>query len=122
MTTFTPVEIRHVRPGRGLAGDKRSQVDRILIEIADSFEAVWRERADLADRVERLDEDLVRYRELDQLLRTTLVSAERAAHEVKDHAKREAETIVAEARVEAREITRRAHAERDSLLADARRI
>jgi cell division initiation protein len=119
---FTPVEIRHVRLGRGVAGYKRHPVDRLLTEVADSFEAVWRERADLTEKVERLEEDLVRYRELDQLLRTTLVSAERAAHQVKDQAKREAETIVAEARVEAREITRRAQAERDVLMADARRI
>jgi cell division initiation protein len=120
--SFTPVEIRHVRLGRGMAGYKRAPVDRLLTEIADSFEAVWRERADLAEKVERLEEDLVRHRELDQLLRTTLVSAERAAHQVKDQANREAETILAEARVEAREITRQAHAERETLLADARRI
>jgi cell division initiation protein len=119
---FTPVEIRHVRLGRGVAGYKRHPVDRLLAEVADSFETVWRERADLAEKVERLEEDLVRYRELDQLLRTTLVSAERAAHEVKDQAQREADTILGEARVEARDITRRAEAERDLLLADARRI
>ena len=44
-----------------------------------SFEDVWRERADLADKVEQLEDDLVRYRELEGLLRTTLVSAEKAA-------------------------------------------
>jgi cell division initiation protein len=119
---FTPVEVRHVRLGRGFAGYKRRPVDRLLTEIADSFEAVWRERADVTEKLERSEEELVRYRELDQLLRTTLVSAERAAHEVRDQAKREADTIVAEARVEAREITRRAHNERDGLLADSRRI
>jgi cell division initiation protein len=119
---FTPVEIRHVRPRRGIAGYRRRPVDNLLSEIADSFEAVWRERADLVEHVERLEEELVRYRELDQLLRTTLVSAERAAHQVQDQAKRESDTILAEARVEAREIMRSAHAERDALLAEARRI
>jgi cell division initiation protein len=121
---FTPVEIRHVQLKRGPRprGYKRDHVDRLLGDIADSFEAVWRERADLGDRAERLEEELVRYRELDQLLRTTLVSAERAAHQVKDQAKREADTILAEARVEAREIARQALNERDALLAEARRI
>src|SRR4051794_35810448 len=119
---FTPVEIRHVRLGRGVMGYKRHPVDGLLTEVADSFETVWRERADLTEKVERLEEDLVRSGEPDQLLRTTLVGAERAAHEVKDQASREAETIVAEARVEAREITRGAQAERDALPADARRI
>ena len=103
---YTPVEIRHVKLKRGLLGYGRKHVDRLLDEIADSFETVWRERADHADKVEQLETDLVRYRELETLLRTTLVSAERAAHELKDQAKREADTIVAEAQAEARTITR----------------
>jgi cell division initiation protein len=120
---FTPVEIRHVRPARSFVrGYHRGSVDRLLTEIADSFEHVWRERADLADRVERLEDDLVRYRELDQLLRTTLVSAERAAHEVKHQAKREAETILGEARLEARSLVREAASERETLVAEARRV
>lgn len=120
---FTPVEIRHVKPSRSLVrGYDRGTVDRLLTEIADSFETVWRERADLSDKVERMEEEIVRYRELDSLLRTTLVTAERAAHEVKDHAKREAETMLGEARAEARAIVREAASERDALLAEARRI
>src|SRR5581483_6430418 len=118
---YTPVEIRHVRLRRGVVGYRRRAVDGLLAEVSDSYEDVWRERADLADRVEHLEAELVRYRELEQLLRTTLVSAERAAHALKDAAKREAETILAEARTEAREITRHARAERDHLALETRR-
>src|SRR6266516_1808616 len=98
---YTPVEIRHVRLQHGLLGFRRAPVERLLAEVADSFEEVWRERADLAARVETLEADIARYKELEQLLRATLVSAERAAHELRDQAKREAETIVAEAHAEA---------------------
>jgi cell division initiation protein len=119
---LTPVEIRHIRLGRRLVGYPRPAVERLLDEIADSFEDVWRDRADLADKVEQLEGDLVRYRELETLLRTTLVSAERAAHELKDQAKREAELIVGEAHSEARSITREAAAERERLLAESRRV
>jgi cell division initiation protein len=119
---YTPVEIRHVRLRRGVIGYGRRAVDRLLAEVTDSYEDVWRERADLADRVEHLETELVRYRELEQLLRTTLVSAERAAHELKDAAKREAETILTEARAEARSITRTARAQREELAGEARRI
>jgi cell division initiation protein len=119
---LTPVEIRHIGFGRGILGYKRQAVDRTLTEIADSFEDVWRDRADLADKVEQLEHDLVRYRELETLLRTTLVSAERAAHELRDQAKREAALIVGEAQAEAREITRGARAELERLDAESRRI
>jgi cell division initiation protein len=119
---LTPVEIRHIGLGRGLLGYRRSTTDRLLEEIAESFEDVWRDRADLAERVEQLEADLVRYRELETLLRTTLVSAERAAGELKEQAKREADLIVGEAEAEGRAITRRARAERDRLAADSQRV
>ncbi|HEX7525472.1 MAG TPA: DivIVA domain-containing protein, partial [Gaiellaceae bacterium] len=99
---LTPVEIRHMTPGTGLFGYKRAAMDRLLDEIAASFEDVWRERADLADKIEQLETDLVRYRELEALLRTTLVSAERSSAEMKEQARREADLILAEAHAEAR--------------------
>jgi cell division initiation protein len=119
---LTPVEIRHVTIGRGLLGYRRSATDRLLDEIVESFEDVWRDRADLAERVEQLESDLVRYRELETLLRTTLVSAERAAGDLREQAQREAELIVSEAHGEARAITRRARAERDQLATDSHRV
>jgi cell division initiation protein len=119
---LTPVEIRHISLTRTLFGYRRGPTDRLLEEIAESFEDVWRDRADLAERVEQLENDLVRYRELETLLRTTLVSAERAAGELKEQAKREADLIVSEAEAEGRSITRRARAERDQLAADAQRM
>jgi cell division initiation protein len=120
--TITPVELHHIRLKRGLLGYRRGPVDELIIEIADSFEEVWRQRADYADRIEQLESELSRHRDLESLLRTTLVSAERSAHELKDQAKREAELVVGEAHAEAREVTRAAAAERERLLAGARKV
>lgn len=119
---YTPVEIRHVRLRRSLLGYGRRAVDRLLGDIVDSFEAVWRERADLADRAELLEADLARYREHEQLLHTALVSAERAAAELKEQARREVDVLLEEARSEARSVTREARAERELLVAETRRI
>ena len=119
---LTPVEIRHVKLGRGLLGYRRGPADSVLEEIASSFEEVWRDRADLADKVEQLESDLERFRELEALLRTTLVSAERTAAELKTQAMREAELIVDEARAESRSIVRQAAADNERLEADSARI
>lgn len=119
---LTPVEIRHMNPGRRLFGYSRAATDRLLDEIVASFEDVWRERADLADKVEQLEADLVRYRELESLLRTTLVSAERASAELKEQARREADLILTEAHAEARAVQRRALAENERLGAESRQI
>jgi cell division initiation protein len=121
--TLTPVEIRHLEPSKALVrGYDRNAVDRLFDEIAASFEDVWRERADLADKVEQLENDLVRYREIEGLLRTTLVSAEKAAVTLKEHARKEADLIIEEARSEARSITRHARADHDRLLGEVRRM
>src|SRR5262245_12779639 len=119
---LTPVEIRHVKLERGLRGYSRSATDRLLEEIVVSFEEVWRERADLQDKVERLESDLARYRDLETLLRKALVSAERSAQDLKDQARREADVLLSEAHAEARLIKQRAFAEREHLRGEASRI
>jgi cell division initiation protein len=121
--TLTPVEIRHLKPAKSIIGGyQRTAVDALLDEIVASFEDVWRGRADLADKVDQLESDLVRYRELESLLRTTLVSAEKAAVTLKEQAGREADLIIEEARSEARAITRTARADHDRLLTEVRRM
>ncbi|TML94240.1 MAG: DivIVA domain-containing protein [Actinobacteria bacterium] len=121
--TLTPVEIKHLKPGKSLVGGySRAGIDALLDEVAASFEDVWRERADLADKVEQLEADLVRYRELESLLRTTLVSAEKAAVTLKEQARKEGDLILEEARSEARSITRNARADHDRLLTEIRRM
>jgi cell division initiation protein len=120
---LTPVEIRHLSPPRTtFRGYKAADTDRLLEEIAVSFEDVWRERADLADKVEQLEADLVRFRELESLLRTTLVSAEQASAEMQAQARREAELILGEARAEARKVQRGALAENERLRRESRRM
>jgi cell division initiation protein len=119
---LTPVEIRHVKLGKGFWGYSRSSTDRLLEEIVMSFEEVWRERADLEDKLERQDSEITRHRDLETLLRKTLVSAERSAQELKDHARREADVLLTEAHAEARLIKQRSFAEREHLRGEASRI
>jgi cell division initiation protein len=120
---LTPVEIRHVQLRRAwFLGYRRGIVERLLSEIADSFEEVWRERADLADRLEELEAEAAKHRELEALLRSTLISAERAAQDMKEQARRESDLIVQEAHAESRRVSRTAAAEKQRLEEDIRRI
>lgn len=120
---LTPVEIRHVALRRAwLRGYRRAGVDQLLEEIADSFEEVWRERADLSDRLEELEAEAAKHRELEALLRSTLVSAERASQDMKEQARRESDLIVQEAHAEARRIAREAAAEKRRLEEDTVKI
>ena len=97
-------------------------LERVLEDVADSFESVWRERGSLAERVEVLELELARHVELETLLRSTLVSAERAAQDLKEQARREADLIVSEANGEARRVLRDAITEKERVLGDTRRV
>lgn len=119
---ISPVEIRHIEFKRRLFGYDRAGVDRALQDVAASFEGVWRERADLADRVDALEDEVARHREMEQLLRSTLVSAERAAQEVKERAQKQADLIVEEAHARARSVHREAIVDKQRLVDEARRI
>ena len=120
---LTPVEIRHIDLRRAwLRGYRKPGVDALLTEIADSFEEVWRERADLSDRLDELESEAAKHRELEALLRSTLVSAERAAQDMKEQARRESDLIVQEAHAESRRVTREAAAEKRRLEEDMVKI
>jgi cell division initiation protein len=105
--SYSPVEIRHVHLRRSLFGYRRGAVDTVLAEIASSYESVWQERMDLTDRVDELEREISRHREVEELMRTTLLTAG---------------TIVEEAHREARTITNDARREREILLVAARRV
>ena len=119
---LTPVEIRHIQLKRGLFGYRKASVHRMMDDIADSFENVWRERSQLVERVEELETEVTRHVELEGLLRSTLVSAERASQDLKEAARREADVIVTEANAEARKVMRDAITEKESLMGDVRRV
>jgi cell division initiation protein len=120
--SVSPVEIRHVTLPRGLAGYRRRAVDGLLEDIRLSYEDVWRERADAREDIDRLESELARYKELEVLLRNALVSAERSADELRAQARREADLILEEARVKAREIASAAEGERERVRAEIRRL
>jgi cell division initiation protein len=120
--TLTPVEIRHVGLGRRPFGYDRGATDDLLARIVESYEDTWRERADLREEIERLEGEIARFKELEVLLRNTLVSAERSADDIRTQARREADLILEEARAKARETTVSAETERERIKAEIRRL
>jgi cell division initiation protein len=120
---YTPVELRHVQITRTmLGGYRRKETDQLLEDVADSFEDVWRDRGELTDKLEDVEKRFNELKQRETLLASTLVSAERAADDAKEAAKREADVIIAEAYQEARSVTRSAQGERDRLFGEVRRI
>ena len=87
-----------------------------------AYETVWRERADLDDRVHELEQKLEPSPRPKQAMRNALVTAERVADEMRAQASRDAELIVREAEVRAREILHEAYAEREQVRREIERL
>jgi len=119
---ITPVEVRHAQLARSLFGYSRTATDNLLEAIAQSYEQTWWERADLRDEVERLQAELARFRDMERLLRDTMMSAEKAAEDVRSQARREYDLLLQEARLKAREIVMEAEAEREKVRSEIRSL
>jgi len=120
--TYTPVELRHVHVRRGVLGYRRRSVEKLLDEVAESFETVWRDRGELADKVEALEDQLGDLKAREQLLIETLAAAEQVASDLREQAKREAESILDDAHRQARAVWLSAQGERERLFAETKRI
>ncbi|MGI9116628.1 MAG: DivIVA domain-containing protein, partial [Gaiellales bacterium] len=119
---ITPAEIRHTPLRRGLFGYKRPDVDDMLDEVVDAYQELWQERVDLRDRLEEMEREVKRVKDMEDLLRRTLVSAEKNAADQKEAARRDAAQNIREAEQEAREILGEAHHQRAAVWRDAQAI
>ncbi len=119
---ITPAEVRHTPLRRGLFGYRRPDVDDMVEQLADAYQELWQERVDLRDRIESLEDEAKRYREMEDLLRRTLVSAEKHAADQKEAARQESAQIVREAEQEAREVLGEAHHQRAAVWRDTQQV
>jgi cell division septum initiation protein DivIVA len=99
------------RPARALVGYRREHVERLLAEARAGIAAVNTQKAELSERIERLEADLALRRELAPLLQSTLISAERAADTIRQRARAETDHLLDEAHANARRLTAMARAE-----------
>lgn len=106
MTTpvrLTPIDIKNKRFRRALRGYRPNEVDEFLSEVGDDYEAVVVENARLREQVAQMQQELERYRAIEEAMKEALVLAQRTADELRATAHREAEVIRAQAELQARQ-------------------
>ncbi len=107
---LTPVEIENkVFKSGGLGYDKKD-VDVFMREVADSYSEVYKEKLELEDKMNVLNEALGRYKSIEKTMQKALILAEKTAEEEK-----------AAALVNARQIENDAVFKAQNILSDARR-
>lgn len=93
----TPLDLRQQRFKTVMRGYDRGEVQAFLLEAADDYETALRENERLRQDIAKLDAVLGEHRGQERNLRNTLLTAQRLADEIKEHAQQEAALIVREA-------------------------
>lgn len=93
----TPLDLRQQRFQTVMRGYDRGEVQAFLLEAADDYENALRENDKLHQDVAKLDAVLGEHRGQERNLRNTLLTAQKLADEIKEHAQAESALIVREA-------------------------
>lgn len=108
---ITPLEIRKQEFRKALRGYDQHEVRSFLEMVSTELENVLRENASLGERVKDLDGKIEDYRRMEKILQDTLTTTQKAADELKSGAKKEAEIIIANARVEVQKYLKESQSE-----------
>jgi cell division initiation protein len=112
---LTPLDIRHKEFKRGMRGYADVEVDEFLDEVADEYERLFKENIDLGERVETLEGQVGGYKRIEDTLQKTLVSAQASAEELKLNATKEAQLILHEAEIKARQLVNDSYTEKQAI-------
>ena len=93
----TPLDLRQQRFKTVMRGYDRGEVQAFLLEAADDYENALRENDKLRQDVTKLDAVLAEHRGQERNLRNTLLTAQKHADDIKEHAQTEAGLIMREA-------------------------
>jgi cell division initiation protein len=112
---LTPLDIRHKEFKRGMRGYADVEVDEFLDQIADEYERLFKENIDLQDRLESLEEKVAGYKRIEDTLQKTLINAQASAEEQKQNATKQAQLILQDAELKARQMVNEAYSERQAI-------
>lgn len=115
---ITPLDIQQQRFRTAWRGLDRAEVDAFLNLVASEVEALVRENHDLKEELRRARNVLDQFREREQALKETMITAQKITDDIKHAARKDAELVVSQAELEADKILQNAHTRLTSIIDD----
>ena len=101
---LTPLDIENKKFSKQMmSGYSVDEVDEFLDEITADYEKLYKESAEAKNKIEDMQEDMAKYKNIENTLNNTLIMAQTAADDVKNLAKQQAEAILHEAQANAKQ-------------------
>ncbi len=95
--TVSPIDMRQARFATAMRGFDRREVTAFLEEAATDYEGAMRENDRLRQEIVKLEAALNQFRELEGSLKSTLMSTQKVADDMRENAVQESGRIVSEA-------------------------
>jgi cell division initiation protein len=115
ITKVMPLDFRQQRFKTAFRGYDRTEVVAFLTEAADDYEQALRELDRFRQDLTRVEALLTEHRDRDANLRNTLMTAQKLADDIREHAQTEARTIVREAEARSDLLLQKAQARLDDI-------
>ncbi|AUN15437.1 cell-division initiation protein DivIVA [[Clostridium] sordellii] len=106
---LTPVEIENKEFKKGIRGYREDEVDEFLDIVKEDFENLYRENADLKEKIRMYNDQINKYENIEETLKATLITAQTAAEDTCSAAHKKAKIIVEEAELRSRQIIEQAN-------------
>ena len=119
---LTPQEIIEQEFSAKFKGFDKEEVKNFLIQVAEVLENQIQEKESYKKEIYRLKETLIKLEKREEILRDTLVSAQKFSNEIKSNAQKEAELIIKEGEVKSEEIIGGAISRRKDLKEEIRNL
>jgi cell division initiation protein len=97
---ITPMDIQRQAFSRRLRGFDCDEVRAFLAVVAEEVAGLQRERDEVAQQLKQLEQIVREHRERETILKNTLLAAQKAAEDMRDCARREADTVVKQAELQ----------------------
>ena len=98
---ISPMDIQRQSFGRRLRGFDKDEVRTYLNIVAEEVAALQRERDALDQEVQTLRGLIDEHRQRETILKNTLLTAQRVSEEIRETARKQAESVVKEAEIQA---------------------
>ncbi len=100
---LTPIDIDNkVFKKAKIGGYDIKDVENFLLIVMGDYEKLYKENAELRDKVNAMQESVSYYKSIEEGLKQTVENAQASADDIKESAKRDAESIRKEAEVESK--------------------
>ena len=105
---ITPIELKEQIFRSKFMGYHPEDVDSMRQLVAEALEEAAKKISDLEDDARETATKLVEHEQREAMLKDTITTAQKMVDDLKNNARKEAEIIIAEARIQADEITKQA--------------